>query len=74
MTLVASAAAGRTGKNPIDVAREKTISVVANALVRAVIESAGPRSGAVAAVRGVGGTVEVEYEDLVQALVPPPAG
>jgi hypothetical protein len=73
MTLIANAAAGRTGKNSIDVAREKNVSVVANALVRAIVESAGPRSRAVAAVRGVGGTIETEYEDLVQALVPPAA-
>lgn len=69
--LVARAGGGRVSQNPIDVARARSLTVVDDALIRVVVESAGPRDRAVAAVRAAGGTVEAEYEDLVQALVAP---
>ena len=70
LTLVARAAASGV-QDPVDVARARGIGIVGNRLVRVVVESSGPRSSAVTAVRAVGGTVEAEYEDLVQALVAP---
>ena len=70
-TLALVALASTRGQSPVDVARARAVDVVDNRLVRVVVESAGPRPGAVAAVRAVGGTVEAEYEDLVQALVAP---
>ena len=69
--LIASAGGGRISQNPIDVARTRSMAVVDDALVRVVIESAGPRDQAVAAVHAAGGRVEAEYRELVQALVAP---
>ena len=68
---VAAAAGGRIAQNPIDVARARDVTVVDDALIRVIVESAGDPAQAVAAVRAVGGTVEAEYRDLVQALVAP---
>jgi subtilisin family serine protease len=72
--LVAWTASGRGGPNapnPLDVARTRDVVVVQDALIRVIVESAGDPAQAVAAVRSVGGTVEAEYRDLVQALVAP---
>ena len=69
--LVARAGDPRIGRNPLDVAREQHVDVVGDALVRVVVESAGPRDQAAAAVRAVGGTIEAEYRELVQALIAP---
>jgi hypothetical protein len=71
MASLANAAAGRSGLNPIDVARARDIGLVGGRMVRVIVESTGPRSRAVSAVRAVGGAVEAEYENLVQAVVAP---
>ena len=68
---VAAAAGGRIAQNPIDVARARKVTVVDDALIRVIVESAGAPAQAAAAVRAAGGTVEAEYRDLVQALVVP---
>jgi hypothetical protein len=69
LSLLTSAAAGRIGPSALEVARSRDLSVTGSGQVRVMVESAGPRSRAVAAVQAVGGTVEAEYQDLVQALV-----
>ncbi|MGE3271191.1 MAG: S8 family serine peptidase [Chloroflexota bacterium] len=71
--LIAAASSGRTGQQPLDVARSRSVTVVDNRMVQVVVESAGPRAEAIAAVRAVGGAVEAEYRNLVQALVAPSA-
>lgn len=71
LALIASAAGGRIAQSPLAIARSRALTVVDGRLIRVVVESTGPRADAVAAVRAVGGRVEAEYEDVVQALVPP---
>src|SRR5688572_2840721 len=55
LALIASAAGGRIAQSPLAIARSRALTVVDQRLIRVVVESAGPRADAVAAVRAVGG-------------------
>jgi subtilisin family serine protease len=70
VALVARAAAGWTTTPALTVARARDVAIVEDK-VQVIVESTGDRSQTAAAVRAVGGTVQGEYEDLVQALVAP---
>ncbi|MGH2462394.1 MAG: S8 family serine peptidase [Candidatus Limnocylindria bacterium] len=72
--LLAVASATRTGGTPegLRVASERDVAV-SSGRVRVVVTANSGRSAVRDAIQAVGGLVEAEYADLVQALLPPGA-